>query len=70
MLAWEYASLEWIWDQGGIRVNLPDGTESTAGGSYAEVVETLTQLGRQGWEVAACVAMANWLYWTLQRPLT
>jgi len=69
MLSWEYASVEWIWDQGGIRVNLPDGTESTDPGSYAEVVETLTQLGRQGWAVAACVAMGNWLYWTLQRPL-
>jgi hypothetical protein len=36
-------------------------------GSYAQVVELLTSLGQQGWEVATCGGAANWLLWTLKR---
>lgn len=65
---WEYATLEWIWDQGFMRYNLPDGQEWTERGSYAEVVAILNRLGDDGWEVATCAASGNWLFWTLRRP--
>ncbi len=67
MVQWEYAVVEWLWDVNGLRVNLPDGSEEKLTGSYAEVVSTLTSLGREGWEVAGCVAAGNWLFWTLKR---
>ncbi len=66
---WEYSTVTWFWDVEGIRCTLPDGRESTTTGSYAQIVELLNDLGRQGWEVAACVAGGNWVYWTLKRPL-
>lgn len=65
---WEYATVEWIWDQGSLRLNLPDGNEIKQMGSYPEVVTFLSDMGRDGWEVATCVAVNNWLYWTLKRP--
>ena len=64
---WEYATMEWLWDTHAIRTNLPGGQEATSEGTYPEVVETLGQLGRDGWEIASCVACANWLFWTLKR---
>jgi hypothetical protein len=67
MSQWEYATLEWLWDISSLRVNLPDGTEVKQQGSYAEVVVMLSGLGRQGWEVVACVSAGNWLFWTLKR---
>ena len=65
---WEYATLEWVWDAHALRLNLPDGSEFKTPGSYSEVVLTLSNLGREGWEVATCVAVSNWLFWTLKRP--
>ena len=67
MDTWEYCSLEWQWGGGGMRHNTADGKESRTKGSYAEVVKTLNTLGAQGWEVAGCAAMTNWIYWTLKR---
>ena len=65
---WEYCTVEWLWNQQSIRCNLPGGDELTQGGSYNEVVEFLTSLGSEGWEVASCTAGGNWLFWTLKRP--
>jgi len=65
---WEYATLEWIWDHNSLRCNLPDGQEWKERGSYPEVVAMLNRLGDEGWEVSACVAGGNWLFWTLRRP--
>jgi hypothetical protein len=67
MEAWEYCSLEWVWDLSTIRLNTTDGKESRFAGSYGEVVKTLNALGAAGWEVAGCVASSNWVYWTLRR---
>ncbi len=67
MQQWEYAVVEWLWDVNSLRVNLPGGAEEKLTGSYAEVVSTLTSLGREGWEVVGCVAAGNWLFWTLKR---
>ncbi|HEY7125321.1 MAG TPA: hypothetical protein VH540_15310 [Ktedonobacterales bacterium] len=67
MQQWEYAVMEWLWDVNNLRVNLPGGAEEKLAGSYAEVVSTLTGLGREGWEVVGCVAAGNWLFWTLKR---
>ena len=67
MSSFEYATVEWIWNGNSIRMNQPNGDEAMSEGSYAQVVETLTNLGRDGWEVAACVAAGNWLFWTLKR---
>jgi hypothetical protein len=66
---WEYATLEWLWDSRSISYHLPDGNREQTTGSYTEVVQTLSKLGHQGWEVATCVATANWLFWTLKREI-
>ena len=63
---WFYASVEWIWQGGTIRINIPHQQEVHQRGSYQEVVETLTRLGMQGWEVVACVGVGDWIYWTLK----
>ena len=65
---WEYCTVEWIWNQKSVRCNFPDGDELTQSGSYGEVVDFLTSLGGEGWEVATCAAGGNWLFWTLKRP--
>lgn len=67
MARFEYATVEWLWDTGGIRVDLPGGEKLNAQGNYEAVVETLNRLGNDHWEVAACVSNSNWLFWTLQR---
>lgn len=66
MSKFEYATMEWLWDVGTMRVDTPAGLQE-AKGTYPEVVKQLTELGAQGWEVCACVATANWLFWTLKR---
>jgi diadenosine tetraphosphate (Ap4A) HIT family hydrolase len=70
MQQWQYCTVEWLWDEKSIRVNMPDGIENHHSGTYAEVVATLTRLGSTGWEVSSCVAAGNWLFWTLKRPAT
>jgi hypothetical protein len=62
--SFEYATVEWLWDTGHLRVNRPGGQEDQQDGSYAELVELLTSLGGEGWQVAS---RANWIFWTLQR---
>jgi hypothetical protein len=66
---WEYASVEWLWQAGSIRCNMPSGEESKDTGSYTEVVQTLSRLGQEGWEVATCVAGGDWIYWTLKKSI-
>ena len=63
---WSYASVEWVWAGSQIRMNFPGQEEQHRQGSYQEVVELLTMLGGQGWEVCGCVAVADWMYWTLK----
>ena len=65
---WEYCIVEWIWNQNGIQYFLPDGRNSTLRGSYPEVVNLLTTLGKEGWEIAGNTASGNWVFWTLKRP--
>jgi hypothetical protein len=67
MSKFEYATMEWLWDVGAIRVDLPGGDTRTGKGEYPAVVKMLTELGRDGWEVATCATNANWLFWTLKR---
>ena len=69
MTHFEYATLEWIWDNQTLRVNLPQNKERQAQGSYAQVVNLLTELGNEGWEVSTCAAQGNWLFWTLKREV-
>jgi hypothetical protein len=64
---WEYCTVEWLWNDSNIRVTRPIQSDDFQKGSYAEVVQTLTQLGSEGWEVASCAGTANWLFWTLKR---
>lgn len=63
----EFGIVEWLWDQDSIRVNLPKNNERMFSGSFNEVVTLLSELGSQGWDVAACAANGNWLFWTLRR---
>jgi hypothetical protein len=64
---WEYASVEWLWDGGTFRINLPGNNERSASGSYNELVSLLNELGGDGWEIATCASAGNWLFWTLKR---
>ena len=68
-IIWEYCTVEWIWSESNFRINAPDGRESRQQGSYAEVPQVLSRLGREGWEVVSCVGVSNWLFWTLKRPV-
>jgi hypothetical protein len=65
---WIYASMEWMWQESAIRINVPQQQEWRERGSYQDVVEILSRLGMQGWEVVTCVAGGDWVYWTLKRP--
>lgn len=67
MQTWTFGSLEWIWTEETIRLNLPGAPERGLAGSYQEVVDLLTQLGGQGWDVAGMVCGGDWIYWTLKR---
>jgi hypothetical protein len=65
----EYGSVEWLWKDSFLRINLPKTPEQhTQDAYYQTVVEALTALGQEGWEVATSVAQGNWIYWTLKRP--
>ncbi len=66
----EYATLEWLWDKDSIRINLPGNKEELHTGTYAEVVNSLTKLGKEQWEVCTCTSGGNWLFWTLKRTVS
>lgn len=67
---YEYGSIEWLWQDSAIRVNLPNKEEKRSAGSYQEIIEVQTQLGQQGWEIITATAGSNWIYWTIKRPTT
>ncbi len=69
MTNWEYCTIEWVWMQNTLQLNMPDGEVTKAEGSYAELVDLLNQLGQQGWEVATCAGAGNYLFWTLKRAM-
>lgn len=66
---WEYAMVEWLWDANALQFVLPDGTRERQQGSYVEVTQLLTRLGREGWEAIGSTAAGNWVLWTLKRPV-
>jgi hypothetical protein len=68
MQTYQYATIEWVWNQESFRINMPDGEEVKQYGTYNELVDLLNQMGQQGWEVATCAAAGNWLFWTLKKP--
>lgn len=67
MERFEYATLEWLWDVGALRADLPGGRTEGGKGEYPAVVAMLSKLGSDGWEVVTCATSANWLFWTLKR---
>ncbi|MEV4179839.1 hypothetical protein ACWDOR_28085 [Streptosporangium canum] len=67
IFTYEFATVEWLWDQETIRVNTPGGSQRMFSGSYDQLVAVLSELGGQGWDVATCAATGNWLFWTLRR---
>ncbi|MFZ5553284.1 MAG: hypothetical protein ACOZCO_09230 [Bacteroidota bacterium] len=67
MNTFEFATVEWLWDSGSFRVNLPGNSEKKSSGSYPELVNLLNELGKDGWSVASACSGGNWLFWTLQR---
>ncbi len=66
---WQYASLEWLWADSSIRINVPGVPEQHLRGSYQEVVEALSGLGMQRWEICGSIGVADWVYWTLKRKV-
>ncbi|MFC1975402.1 hypothetical protein ACFLXQ_03270 [Chloroflexota bacterium] len=66
---WEYCTLNWIWSDSDIRLTLPNVEESFEKGNHKEIVQMLTNLGKDGWEIVGCVGVANWILWTLKRPI-
>lgn len=65
----EYALLEWQWDDDYFRVDLPGGEKQEHEGSYPEAIELLNDLGADGWDVAGKVAVGDWVFWTMKRPV-
>ena len=61
----EYAIIEWLWEEGSIRVNLPGNNEKFYQGSYNELVEVFNRLGAEGWQTSTCTSAGNWIFWTL-----
>ena len=48
MTRFEYATVEWLWDAGQLRADLPGGKNFAAQGEYAAVVDLLGKLGKDG----------------------
>ncbi|MCP4807397.1 MAG: hypothetical protein GY913_12140 [Proteobacteria bacterium] len=67
MERWEHATIEWLWDSGAIRLDLPDSETKKLEGLHAQVVELLNVLGAEGWQVVASTSTGNWIFWTLKR---
>ncbi|TYC10089.1 hypothetical protein FXF65_32910 [Actinomadura syzygii] len=67
MFTYEFGTIEWLWDQETIQVNLPGDYEEMYHGNHKEIVTLLSDLGSQGWDVASCSSTGNWLFWTLRR---
>jgi len=67
MESFEYAIVEWLWDNELIKVYFPNHTEEQFEGSYSKTADVLSELGKQGWEVATTTAGGNWILWTLKR---
>ncbi len=75
----EHCTLEWLWNAPPWQeaaqfvpsyvIYRPDGTTQRHQGSSAEVTVAMTALGREGFEVVACVASGNWILWTLKRRI-
>ncbi|WP_242614333.1 hypothetical protein [Actinomadura roseirufa] len=64
---YEFATIEWLWDEHAIRINLPGGDERRLNGNYNELVAVLCDLGRYGWDVASSTSGGNWVFWTMRR---
>jgi hypothetical protein len=65
----EYCTINWIWSDSDIRAILPDGDEISQQGGHKEITQLLNNLGLNGWNVVSCVAVSNWIYWTLKRSV-
>lgn len=69
MKKFEYATVEWLWDSGDLKINFGNFIEEKETGSYSELVNLLNRLGEVGWEVVSSATNANWVYWTLKREI-
>ncbi len=69
MKRFEYATVEWLWDSGNLKINYGNRIEETEQGSYNELLNLLNRKGREGWEVVSSSASANWIFWTLKREI-
>jgi len=67
MSNFEFAIVEWMWEENSIRVNLPGNEEKLYEGSYNEVVEVMNRLGKEGWDAVTCVSGVNWILWTFKK---
>ena len=66
-MKFEYSTIEWLWQDSSIRVNLPGNEEKMFQGSYSVLVEVFNNLGNDGWEIVTCTSAGNWIFWTLKR---
>jgi len=69
MKRFEYATVEWLWDSGNLKINYGNRIEETEQGSYNELLNLLNRKGREGWEVVSSSASTNWIFWTLKREI-
>lgn len=82
MAKWEYATVNWFWDDGpktdNIQIFFPNnGLKKIPGNNNIDrdnqiLMETLNDLGRDGWEVVSSASGEKggwWVYWTLKREL-
>ena len=72
----QHCTLEWYWTAPAgleasftphFRIFAPDGSSTAYPGQSGEVTSALSRLGAEGYEVVACIGVANWILWTLKR---
>ncbi|CAM3492191.1 hypothetical protein KIPE111705_10975 [Kibdelosporangium persicum] len=69
MARYEFGTVTWSasYDKG--TVTLPGTAETSHRGGMEKIVEVLSDLGNQGWDVATCATGGRWLIWTVRRQL-
>jgi hypothetical protein len=69
MARYEFGAVAWSPSRDKGTLNLPGTAEKSYEGGIEKIVEVLTDLGHQGWDVATCATGGRWLIWTIRRQL-
>ncbi|ALG10405.1 hypothetical protein [Kibdelosporangium phytohabitans] len=69
MTGYEFGMVTWSISRDKGTVNLAGTAERLCRGGVSDIVEVLTGLGHEGWDVAACTTGRDYLIWTMRRQL-